>query len=88
MRPPPPAALITAKAIEHELRRRETMHQPIKETGKSSKQRHKALKNSENERIARRLSAARSKISDGRGRSGTRRVRVVPAPGGFAYVED
>ena len=63
------------------------MHQ-LNETAKSSEQHHQALKDSENERIARRLSAARSKISIRTGRSGTRRVRVVPAPGGFAYVED
>ena len=63
------------------------MHQ-LNETGKSSEQRHQALKNSENGRIARQLSAARSKTSYGTDRSGTRRVRVVPAPGGFAYVQD
>ena len=63
------------------------MHQ-LNETGKGSKQHHQALKNSENGRIARRLGAARSKISTRTGSSGTRRVRVVPAPGGFAYVED
>ena len=63
------------------------MHQ-LNETGKSSKQRHQALEDSENWHIARRLGAARSKTSNGAGRSGTRRVRGVPAPGGFAYVED
>ena len=63
------------------------MHQ-LNETGKSGKQHHQALKNSENGRIALRLSAARSTTSNGTGRSGTHRVRVVPAPGGFAYVED
>jgi hypothetical protein len=63
------------------------MHQ-LNETGRSGEQHHQALKNSENGRIALRLSAARSKTSNGKGRSGTRRVRVVPAPGGFAYVED
>jgi hypothetical protein len=62
------------------------MHQ-LNETGKSGEQ-HQALENSENGRIALRLSAARSKTSHGTDRSGTRRVRVVPAPGGFAYVED
>ncbi|MDQ5830478.1 MAG: hypothetical protein M3324_11620 [Actinomycetota bacterium] len=62
------------------------MHQ--NEKGKSGKQHHQALKNSENGRIALRLSAVRSKTSNGTGSSGTRRVRVVPAPGGFAYVED
>jgi hypothetical protein len=62
------------------------MHQ-LNETGKSGEH-HQALKNSENGRIARRLSAGRSKTSNGTGRSGTRRVRVVPAPGGFAYVQD
>jgi hypothetical protein len=63
------------------------MHQ-LNETGRSGEQHHQALKNSENGRIALRLSAARSKTSNGTSRSGTRRVRVVPAPGGFAYVED
>jgi hypothetical protein len=63
------------------------MHQ-LNETAKSSRQHHQALKNSEDERIARRMSAASSKMSNGTGSSGTRRVRVVPAPGGFAYVED
>ena len=63
------------------------MHQ-LNETGKSSKQQHQTLKNSENERIARRPSAARSKMTIRTGRSVTHRVRVVPAPGGFAYVED
>jgi hypothetical protein len=62
------------------------MHQ--NEKGKSGKQHHQALKVSENGHIALRLSAARSKTSNGTGSSGTRRVRVVPAPGGFAYVED
>jgi hypothetical protein len=62
------------------------MHQLI-ETGKSYK-RHQAHEDSENERIALRLNAARSKTSNGTGRSGIRRVRVVPAPGGFAYVQD
>ncbi len=76
-----------AKTIERELRRRQTMHQ-LNETGKSGKQLHQALKSSDNERIALRLSAARSKTSNLTGRSGTRRIRVVPAPGGFAYVED
>jgi hypothetical protein len=63
------------------------MHQ-LNETGKSGKQLHQALKSSDNEHLARRLSATRSKTSNGTGHSGTRRVRVVPAPGGFAYVED
>ena len=63
------------------------MHQ-LNETGKSGKQHHQALKVSENGHIALRLSAARSKTSNGTGSTGTRRVRVVPAPGGFAYVED
>lgn len=63
------------------------MHQ-LNETGRSGEQHHQALKNSENGRIALRLSAVRSKTSNGTGSSGTRRVRVVPAPGGFAYVED
>ncbi len=63
------------------------MHQ-LNETGKRGEQHHRALKNSENGSIARRLGAARSKTSNGTGSSGTRRVRVVPAPGGFAYVED
>jgi hypothetical protein len=63
------------------------MHQ-LNESGKSDKQHHQALENSENGRIARRLSAASSKTSNGTSRSDTRRVRVVPAPGGFAYVED
>ena len=63
------------------------MHQ-INEAGKSAEQHHRALKISENGRIARRLGAARSKTSNGTGSSATRRVRVVPAPGGFAYVED
>jgi hypothetical protein len=63
------------------------MHQ-LDETGKSDEQYHQALKNSENGRIALRLGAARSKTSNGMGSSGTRRVRVVPAPGGFAFVED
>ncbi len=62
------------------------MHQ--NEKGKSGKQHHQALTVSENGRIALRLSAVRSKTSNGTGSSGTRRVRVVPAPGGFAYVED
>ncbi len=62
------------------------MHQ--NEKGKSGKQHHQALEDSENEGIARWLSAARSKTSNGTGRSGARRLRVVPAPGGFAYVED
>jgi hypothetical protein len=63
------------------------MHQ-LNKTGKGGKQHHQALKTSENWRIAQRLSAVRSKTSNGTGSSGTRRVRVVPAPGGFAYVED
>ena len=58
------------------------------ESGMSSEQRHQAPRNSEDERIARRLSAARPKGSNGKGRSGTRRLRVVPAPGGFAFVEE
>ncbi len=64
------------------------MRHQLNETGKSGKQHHRALKDSENGSIARRLGAARSKTSNGTGSSGTRRVRVVPAPGGFAYVED
>ena len=63
------------------------MHQ-LNGTGKSGKQHHQAFEYSENGRMARRLGAARSKTGNGTGRSGTRRVRVVPAPGGFAYVED
>ena len=63
------------------------MHQ-LSQTGKSGERHHRALENPENWRIALRLSAARSKTSNGTGSSGTRRVRVVPAPGGFAYVED
>jgi hypothetical protein len=60
----------------------------LNEAGMSSEQRHEALRNSEDERIARRrLSAARPKRSNEPGRSGTRRLRVVPAPGGFAFVE-
>ncbi len=62
------------------------MHQ--NEKGKSGKEHHQALEVSENGHIALRLSAARSKTSNGTGSPGTRRVRVVPAPGGFAYVED
>ncbi len=60
----------------------------LDEMKKSSEQEHQALKNSESGRIARRLGAPRSKMSNGTGRSGARRLRVVPAPGGFAYVED
>jgi len=56
--------------------------------GKSSEQRHQALKNSEDERLTRRLGGVSPKTSTGPGSPGTRRVRVVPAPGGFAYVED
>ena len=63
------------------------MRQP-NETGESDKQHHQGLENSENGGTARRLSATSSKTSNRTGRSGTRRVRVVPAPGGFAYVED
>ncbi len=62
------------------------MHQP-NETGKSHKH-HQALEDSENGRVAPRLGAARSKTSNGTGSPGTRRLHVVPAPGGFAYVED
>ncbi len=60
----------------------------LDEMKKSSEQEHQALKNSESWRIARRLGAPRSKMSNGTSRSGARRLRVVPAPGGFAYVED
>ncbi len=63
------------------------MHR-LNETGKGGKQHHRALKDSENGSIALRLGAARSKTSSGTGSSATRQVRVVPAPGGFAYVED
>ena len=63
------------------------MYQP-NETVIGSEQRHQALRNSEDERIVRRLSAARPKESNGTGRAHTRRLRVVAAPGGFAFVED
>lgn len=63
------------------------MHQ-LDETGKSGEQHHQALENAENGGIALRPGAASSKNSKGKGSSGTRRVRVVAAPGGFAYVED
>ncbi len=63
------------------------MHQ-LNETGKCGEQHHQALENSEGGRVALQLGAARSKTSHGTDRPGTRRVRVVPAPGGFAYVED
>ena len=60
----------------------------LNEMGKGSKQRHQALENPENEHTARRLRAVDSSTSTGTGSSGARRVRLVPAPGGFAYVED
>ena len=63
------------------------MHQ-LDETGKSSKQGHQALENPENERMPQRLSAVSSNTSNGTASSGARRLRVVPAPGGFAYVKD
>ncbi len=54
----------------------------LNESGIRSEQHHQDLRTSEDERVA------RPKSSDGTGRPGTRRLRVVPAPGGFAFVED
>ncbi len=63
------------------------MHQ-INETEKISERRRQPLRRAGDERLVWQPSAGRPKRSNATVRSGTRRLRVVPAPGGFAFVED
>ena len=60
----------------------------LDETAASSELRHQAHRNPEHGRIARQPNAGRPGGSKGKDRPGIRRLRVVPAPGGFAFVED